>query len=91
MNCPKYKDCLGGATVRELARIGANCTILPGVTIGRNSLVGAGSVVVKDVPDNAVVAGNPAKVIKTVDQLQCAPGYFDRPYAWEPYACVDKR
>ncbi len=86
MKCPKYQECKGGATVSELARIGANCTILPGVTIGRNSLVGAGSVVVKDVPENAVVVGNPASVIKTVDKLECQTGYFDKPYVWEPYA-----
>ena len=43
--------------------IGGNSIILPGVTIGKNALVGAGSVVAKDVPDNAVVAGNPAQII----------------------------
>ena len=43
--------------------IGGNSVILPGVTIGKNALVGAGSVVAKDVPDNAVVAGNPAQII----------------------------
>lgn len=51
--------------VRYGAAIGANSTILPGVTIGRWAMVGAGSVVTKDVPDNMVVCGNPAKVIKT--------------------------
>ena len=44
--------------------IGANATILPGVTIGENAVVAAGAVVSKDVPDNTVVAGVPAKVIK---------------------------
>ena len=44
--------------------IGANATIIGGVKIGNNSVIGAGAVVVSDVPDNAVVAGNPAKVIK---------------------------
>ncbi|HJN01752.1 MAG TPA: DapH/DapD/GlmU-related protein [Nitrospinota bacterium] len=85
MNCPKYKECLGGAKVKELARIGANSTILPGVTIGRNALVGAGSVVVKDVPDNKIVVGNPAKVIKDISELKCPPGFFEKPYVWEPY------
>jgi acetyltransferase-like isoleucine patch superfamily enzyme len=46
--------------------IGAGATILPGVTVGENSVVAAGSVVSKDVPDNVVVAGVPAKVIKNV-------------------------
>lgn len=87
MKCPKYKECLGGAHVKELARIGANCTILPGVTIGRNSLIGAGSVVVKDVPDNTVVVGNPARVIKSINELKCFKDYFERPYLWEPYRC----
>lgn len=45
------------------ASIGGNSIILPGVTVGKNALVGAGSVVTKDVPDNAVVAGNPAKIL----------------------------
>lgn len=46
--------------------IGAGATILRGVTIGENSVVGAGSVVTKDVPDNVIVAGNPAKIIKHI-------------------------
>lgn len=45
-----------------------NVTILPGVTIGENAVVGAGAVVTKDVPDNAVVVGNPARVIKYLDK-----------------------
>jgi acetyltransferase-like isoleucine patch superfamily enzyme len=50
--------------VKENASIGAGATILPGVTIGKNAIVGAGSVVTKDVPDNAIVAGNPAHVLR---------------------------
>ena len=86
MGCPRYKDCKGGAVVRRLARIGANSTILPGVEIGEGSLVGAGSVVVHDVPPGAVVAGNPARVIKQVAELTCPPGWFEHPYTWSPYA-----
>ena len=47
--------------------IGAGSTILPGVTVGENAVVGAASVVTKDVPDNTIVAGNPAKVIKMIE------------------------
>lgn len=49
------------------ASIGANATILPGITIGKNAMIGAGSVVTQDVPDNAVVVGNPAKVIRFLE------------------------
>lgn len=47
--------------------IGGNCTILPGVTIGNNVVIAAGAVVTKDVPDNCVVGGLPAKVIKHIE------------------------
>lgn len=53
--------------IKENAWIGFNAIIMKGVTIGRSSIVGAGSVVTKDVPDYAVVAGNPAKIIKYTD------------------------
>ena len=46
--------------------IGAGSTILPGVTVGENAVVGAGSVVTKDVEDNTIVAGNPARLIKRI-------------------------
>ena len=85
MNCPNYKNCRGGALVRRLARLGANATILPGVEIGENSLVGAGAVVVEDVPAGMVVAGNPARVIKAVDDLVCTAGHHERPFTWAPY------
>jgi len=91
MGCPKYKECKGGAVVEDYARIGGNCTILPGVRIGRNSLIGAGSVVVKDVPRNSVAAGNPAKVIKMIDELECAAGFFEKPYSWPPYLKVRRK
>jgi UDP-2-acetamido-3-amino-2,3-dideoxy-glucuronate N-acetyltransferase len=52
--------------VKKGASIGSNATILCGITIGENALVGAGAVVTKNVPPNTVVAGSPAKVIKTI-------------------------
>lgn len=54
-------------TVNRGASIGANATILPGITIGANAMIGAGAVVISDVPMNAVVVGNPAKIIKYIE------------------------
>jgi acetyltransferase-like isoleucine patch superfamily enzyme len=48
--------------------IGTNCIILPGVTVGNRCIIGAGSVVTRSVPDNTVVAGVPARLIKTTDE-----------------------
>lgn len=53
--------------VKAGASIGANATILPGITIGENAMVAAGAVVTKDVPANTLVVGCPAKVIKKLD------------------------
>ncbi|MNG37879.1 dTDP-3-amino-3,6-dideoxy-alpha-D-galactopyranose 3-N-acetyltransferase [compost metagenome] len=53
--------------VRCGASVGANATLLPGITIGKYAMVGAGAVVTKDVPEYAVVAGNPAKIIRYIE------------------------
>lgn len=53
--------------IKKNVWIGANATILPGVTIGENSVVAAGAIVSKDVPDNVIVGGIPAKIIKTLN------------------------
>jgi UDP-2-acetamido-3-amino-2,3-dideoxy-glucuronate N-acetyltransferase len=54
--------------VKKGASIGSGSTILSNITIGENALVGAGSVVTKDVPPNSIVAGNPARVLRYIDQ-----------------------
>jgi acetyltransferase-like isoleucine patch superfamily enzyme len=69
---PGVKDSLVGPVIRKGAKIGANATLLPGVVIGEHALVGAGAVVVRDVPPGAVVAGNPARVIRHVSELPYA-------------------
>lgn len=58
--------CLVPTCVKRRASIGTGSTVLCGVTIGENAIVGAGSVVTKDVPDNAIVAGNPAHLLRWV-------------------------
>jgi acetyltransferase-like isoleucine patch superfamily enzyme len=70
---PGVKDSLVGPRIRRGAKIGANATLLPGVVVGENALIGAGSVVVRDVPPGAVVAGNPARVIRQISELPYAP------------------
>jgi acetyltransferase-like isoleucine patch superfamily enzyme len=72
---PGVKSQLAGPVVRKRAKIGANATILPGVVVGEDALVGAGAVVVRDVPARAVVVGNPARVLGDISRL---------PYAAEP-------
>ncbi|MFM4704347.1 acyltransferase [Aeromonas bivalvium] len=62
-----YPDEYMRTRIKEGASLGANATILPGITIGKNSMVGAGAVVTKDVPDNVLVVGNPAKIVKILD------------------------
>ena len=57
---------LSKTTIKKGASIGANSTILAGITIGENAMIGAGSVVTKNVPDNELWFGNPAKSIKKI-------------------------
>ncbi len=54
-------------TIGDNVWFGGNCVVLSGVTIGNNVVVGAGSIVTKDIPDNAVVAGNPARILRYID------------------------
>ncbi len=58
--------------------IGANVVICPGVTIGENSVIGAGSVVVKDIPANSVAVGNPCRVVREIGEKDSVYYYKDR-------------
>lgn len=60
---------IGKIHIGDNVFIGANATVLPGVCIGSNSIVGANSVVTKNVPENTVVAGNPARVVCTLSEF----------------------
>jgi acetyltransferase-like isoleucine patch superfamily enzyme len=82
--CPKAKECMKGATVKRGAKICANATISPNITIGEMAVVGAGAVVLADVPARAVVVGNPARIIKTIDELTCPFNLIENPYITDP-------
>ncbi len=64
-----YPRVLPQTIIEEGASIGANATLLPGIRIGKSSMVGAGSVVTKDVPENVLVVGNPARIIKELKEI----------------------
>jgi len=83
----KGTEQLDSTWVKEGATIGANATIVAGVTIGRYAMIGAGTVVLKDVPEQALVVGNPARLVgyvcvcgeKLNTDFQCACGrHFER-------------
>jgi len=75
---PICRDCMRGPTIKRAARVGINATLLPEIVVGEAALVGAGAVVTRDVPARAVVVGNPARVIGTVDQLTHSRSYLQR-------------
>lgn len=78
--CPDAHQCMRGPRINKSAQIGINCTILPRVVIGKYSVIGAGSVVTRDIPDSMVAYGNPAQVICDVVSLNCSTGLRDKPY-----------
>lgn len=78
--CPDALECMQGPTIKKGAQIGANSSILPRVVIGEHSVIGAGSVVTKNIPAGVVAFGNPAKVVGKIEDLVCTTGLRDTPY-----------
>jgi acetyltransferase-like isoleucine patch superfamily enzyme len=79
--CPDAHECMRGPCINKGAQIGINCTILPRVVIGEYSVIGAGSVVTRDIPAGVVAYGNPAQVICDIGNLRCTTGLRDKPYS----------
>lgn len=68
-HCPNF-DCFGKVCIGNNVYIGNNAMIMPGITIGNNVVIGAGSIITKNVPDNVVIAGNPAKIVSSIDNYR---------------------
>lgn len=90
---PEYRDVIkyGKIHVGERTFIGCNSTILPGVTIGKRCVIGAGSLVTKDVPDGCVAAGVPARIIMTTEEYAEKCKTTMKPYDHEAYSQDKKR
>lgn len=65
-------------TIESNVWLGANCVVLPGVTIGENSVIGAGSIVTKDIPANVVAVGNPCRILREINERDKEFYYKDR-------------
>ena len=72
--CPTCTECLKGPTIGEGAQIGGGVTILPRVNIGRRAVIGAGSVVTRDISPEMIAYGNPAREVMHINDLRCKMG-----------------
>ena len=78
--CEKSGECMRGPHIGKGVQIGVNVTLVPMIKIGEHSLIGAGSVVTKDIPPHSLAYGNPARVVGDVRDMKCVTGLTDRPY-----------
>jgi len=78
--CPVCSLCMKGPTLRRGVKVGVNVTLLPHIEIGEYSVIAAGAVVTKDIPPRSLVVGNPGRVTKTIDQIECFVGVKPRAY-----------
>jgi acetyltransferase-like isoleucine patch superfamily enzyme len=79
--CPDSLECMRGPVIKKGAQIGANSCVLPRVTIGEYSIIGAGSVVTRDIPARSVAYGNPARAMGKIGEIVCTTGRRQKPYS----------
>lgn len=79
---PPSDTCTKGPTIKRSAVIAARAVLMPGVVVGENALVGAMSLVTRDVPDETVVLGIPAKPVGPTTAVKCKHGVLDHVYPW---------
>lgn len=81
---PPSDTCTQGPTIRKYAVLATNSVIMPGIEIGEHALVGAMSLVTRDVPAHRVVVGSPARDAGPVEEVRCKEGRLDSVYPWPP-------
>jgi acetyltransferase-like isoleucine patch superfamily enzyme len=79
--CPDALACMEGPTIGKGVQIGANTCVLPRVVVGEHAVIGAGSVVTRDIPAGAVAYGNPARVQGSIQDVTCKTGRRKKPYS----------
>lgn len=82
--CPKAKECVRAPVIEDDVKLGANSTISPGVTVGKGSLIGSSTNVLRNVPPYSVVVGNPGKIIGNVKEIVCPYKLLEKPYEGLP-------
>jgi len=79
--CPDALACMQGPIIGKGAQIGANACVLPRVVVGEQAVIGAGSVVTRDIPAGSVAYGNPARVHGLIYDVKCKTGRREKPYS----------
>ena len=80
---PPSETCIQGPTLEDYSIISAGAVLMPGITIGKDSIVGANSLVTKDVAPESVVMGVPARPICKIHDIKCKEGHLEKPYPWK--------
>ncbi|MHA1377698.1 MAG: DapH/DapD/GlmU-related protein [Candidatus Helarchaeota archaeon] len=91
---PPCGKCIKGPVVEDYALIGSVSVLLPRIRIGKGAIIGACSLVTKDIPPEMLAMGNPARVIKSIREITCPLGIVDPkdgPYPWYPFMPKDRR
>jgi acetyltransferase-like isoleucine patch superfamily enzyme len=79
---PPCGMCAKGPIIKDRAAIGSAAVIMPGLTIGEDSVIAAATIVTRDVPAGMLVAGHPGKLVGKATSLRCGAGAVDKPYPW---------
>ena len=79
---PPCNKCMEGPKIEDRVVIGAGSILLPKINVGKDSVIAAGSLVTKDVPEGMLVMGSPAKVVGKASDVSCRTGMNPNPYPW---------